>query len=94
MTWVPRVLSQTATLRLQRLDFDVWLFASSQLSSANWDEISWILAHPRYRSVREVTFVHRGYMDIEDVSQALRSRLEALRARGVLFVEDGRPRTR
>lgn len=91
MPWVPRVLSQIAAPHLEKLQFDLWLYSPSQLLTAHWDEISWMLAHPRYLSVREITFVHRGYMNIDQASVVLRRRFEALDRRQVLSIEDGRP---
>lgn len=94
MLWVPRMLSQIAAPRLERMRFDVWLYAGPQLFNTHWNEISWMLAHPRYSPVKEISFIHRGYLDFEKAVQALRGRLEALDERGVLSVEDGRPPAR
>ena len=85
--WVPHLLSQIGAPRLATLEFDIWLFDARQLRNPQWNEIAWILSHPRFFSVREFKFVHRGSMDTQAESAVLRGRLNALEARHVLTIK-------
>lgn len=90
MPWVTRVLAEIGAPHLERLKFDVWLYDARQLASQHWNEISWMLSHPRYLSIQEVRFVHRGVMEMPAAAKALRRRMDALDRRNVLAIEDGR----
>ncbi|KAJ3528483.1 hypothetical protein NM688_g7993 [Phlebia brevispora] len=97
--WIPWIFSDISDPggpQLREITFDIWLYHSRQLRTANWNEIEHILNRDSFSTLELVTFIQRGHVEVEEsidyqhAKLALRRRFPSLHQRCILSVVDGK----
>lgn len=91
MQWIPNLLRLVDAPGLHTLIFELSIFRASQIAGKYWDEIAWLISEtPRFSALKRVRFVHRGILQIEFLSAAVRQQFPLLDSRRMVEFEDQR----